>query len=110
MPRSRRIAMPVASMLPARRNCIGGHRTAQVPWRTACGRWKELNGGVVLRFPALVSSNGRPVPRRPRPLKLDGRSVSFSFEEGPKKADQVSPKLDNDDLVGGATLERRGAN
>jgi len=47
------------------------------------------------------------------PLKLDGRIVSFSFEEGPKKADQVSLTLDNhdlalfdrDDLVGGATLE-----
>jgi phage protein D len=47
------------------------------------------------------------------PLKLDGRIVSFSFEEGPKKADQVSLQLDNydlalferDDLVGGATLE-----
>ena len=24
------------------------------------------------------------------PLKLDGRIVSFSFEEGPKKADQLS--------------------
>ena len=47
------------------------------------------------------------------PLKLDGRIVSFSFEEGPKKADQVSLQLDNydlalfdrDDIVGGATLE-----
>jgi phage protein D len=47
------------------------------------------------------------------PLKLDGRIVSFSFEEGPKKADQVSLTLDNfdlalfdrDDIVGGATLE-----
>lgn len=47
------------------------------------------------------------------PLKLDGRIVSFSFEEGPKKADQVSLQLDNydlalfdrDDIVGGATIE-----
>ncbi len=47
------------------------------------------------------------------PLNLDGRIVSFSFEEGPKKADQVSLQLDNydlalfdrDDIVGGATLE-----
>ena len=34
-----------------------------------------------------------------QPLNLDGRILSFSFEEGPKKADQVSLQLDNYDLA-----------
>ena len=47
------------------------------------------------------------------PLDLDGRILSFSFEDAERKADQVSLQLDNydlalfdrEDLVGGATLE-----
>lgn len=47
------------------------------------------------------------------PLDLDGRIVSFSFEDSEKQTDQVSLVLDNfdlslferDELVGGATLE-----
>ncbi len=47
------------------------------------------------------------------PLQLDGRIISFSFEDSEKQTDQVSLVLDNfdlslferDELVGGATLE-----
>ena len=47
------------------------------------------------------------------PLNLDGRILSFTFDDAEKKADQVSLQLDNfdlalferEELAGGATLE-----